>query len=183
MPNDSESPPRIPRRRWPLRYVLLFVAGWLALPAVIWLVWGWIESSRLDRTLDALEGRKEPLDVAAFERKPTTPAQEEASHLYAEAGKLVADRSVATADASRVSRLIESLCATPAGAPARASALQESAGFREAVLEGPGTCRTREPVEGCGMGRRRSARAFFDRGDSAADVGAGKRGANRETCV
>ncbi len=87
-----------------------------------WVMWGWIESARLDRALDALEARKEPLDVAQFYPKPTTPEQKEASHLYAEAGKLVGDRPVAALDAARVSRLIEELCTAPAGAPGRTRA-------------------------------------------------------------
>ena len=47
---------------------------------VTWLVWGWIESVRLDRTLEALEARHEPLDLGEFAVKPTTDAQKEASH-------------------------------------------------------------------------------------------------------
>jgi hypothetical protein len=132
MPNGPENSPNIPRRRWPLRYVLVFVAGWCALPIIAWLVWGWIESTRLDRVLDALEARKERLDVADFETKPTTAAQKEASHLYAEAGKLVGEHGVAWADATRVSGLIEEACSTPvADGPGRASAVQGLQVFEE----------------------------------------------------
>jgi hypothetical protein len=131
MPTDPEGPPNIPRRRWPLRYVLLFVACWLALPIIVWLVWRWIESVRLDRTLYALEARKERLDVAEFDTKPATPAQQEASHLYAQAAKLVADRVIATQQAVRVSQLIQELCTTPPGAPANTTISQELQAFEE----------------------------------------------------
>src|SRR6185295_11675151 len=96
-----------------------------------WLVWGWIESTRLERDLDELETRKERLDVADFETKPTTPGQKEASHLYAEAGRLVGERAIASADAARVSRLIEASCATRADSAARASTLRDLQAFEE----------------------------------------------------
>src|SRR4030095_13575770 len=54
-------------------------------------------------------------------------------------------------------------------------------GFRSAVCEGPGPRRTREPVEGRGMGRWRPARTSIDRGAAALYTGAGKRCAHSET--
>lgn len=150
MPDDPEGPPNIPRRRWPLRYVLLFVAGWCALPIVLWLVWGWIESTRLDRTLDALEARQERLDVADFEGKPTTPAQKEASHLYAEAGKLVGERGVATGDAARVSSLIAQVCTAAADSTARASTLQSLQAFEEPYAKALDLVERASPLKGVG---------------------------------
>src|SRR6476619_6778896 len=150
MPNDPESPPRIPRRRWPLRYVLLFVAGWLAFPLITWLVWGWIESARLDRTLDALEARTEPLDVAEFNAKPTTPAQTEASHLYAEAAKLVTDRAIATQAAARVSQLIQELCTTPPDTPANTNISQQLQVFEEPYAKAFELIDRASPLKGVG---------------------------------
>src|SRR4029453_12706389 len=150
MPNDPETPPSIPRRRWPLRYVLLFVAGWFAFPVIAWVVWSWIESARLDRALDALEARSEPLDVAQFDAKPTTPAQKEASHLYAEAGKLVGDRAIATADAARISRAIEELCTAPAGAPGREAALQDLPAFEAPYAKALDLVERASPLKGVG---------------------------------
>ena len=150
MPNDPETPPSIPRRRWPLRYVLLFVAGWLAFPVIAWVVWAWIESARLDRALDTLEARKEPLDVAQFYPKPTTPAQKEASHLYAEAGQLVGDRAIATANAARLSGLIEELCTAPAGARERTSALQDLQAFEAPYSKALELVERASPLKGVG---------------------------------
>jgi hypothetical protein len=150
MPNGPESSPSIPRRRWPLRYVLLFVAGWFALPIIAWLVWGWIESTRLERDLDELETRKERLDVADFETKPTTPGQKEASHLYAEAGRLVGERAIASADAARVSRLIEASCATRADSAARASTLRDLQAFEEPYAKALDLVERASPLQGVG---------------------------------
>jgi hypothetical protein len=127
----------------------LFVAGWFALPIVLWLVWGWIESTRLDRTLDTLEVRQERLDVADFEGKPTTPAQKEASHLYAEAGKLVGERGVGT-DAARVSRLIVELCTAPASAPQHTSALQALQAFEAPYAKALDLVERASPLKGVG---------------------------------
>lgn len=150
MPNDPETSPDIPRRRWPLRYVLLFVAGWFALPVIVWLVWGWVESVRLDRALDALEARNEPLDVAAFDKKPTTADQIQASHLYREAVTLVGDRSLATAEGARVSLLIDELCTTPAGAPAQASSTQALKAFEEPFSKALDLMDRASPLKGVG---------------------------------
>lgn len=151
MPDGPENSPNIPRRRWPLRYVLLFVAGWIALPIIAWLVWGWIESTRLDRVLDELETRKERLDVADFEAKPTTPAQKEASHLYAEAGRLVGDRAIATVGAARVSQLIAEVCSSPpADGPERASAVQGLQAFEEPYAKALDLVERASPLKGVG---------------------------------
>src|SRR5580765_2612191 len=117
MPNDPENLPTHPRRRLPLRYVLALIVALFALPMVTWLVWGWIESVRLDRTLDALEARHEPLDLAEFDVRPTTDAQKEASHLYAAAAKLIGESAIPTAEAARISEIIGELCTAPSDLP------------------------------------------------------------------
>ena len=150
MPNDPETPPSIPRRRWPLRYVLLFVVGWFAFPVIAWVVWAWIETARLDRALDALEARKEPLDVAQFYPKPTTPPQKEASHLYAEAGKLVGDRTIAPQRAARVSQLIEELCTSDRGTPVRTSSTQQLQAFEEPYAKALELIDRASPLKGVG---------------------------------
>lgn len=150
MPNDPETPPSSPRRRWPLRYILLFVTGWFAFPVIAWVVWGWIESARLDRALDALEARKEPLDVAQFYPKPTTPAQNEASHLYTEAGKLVGDRAIAPQQAARVSQLIEELCTSDVGTAMRTSSTQQLQAFEEPYAKALDLIDRASPLKGVG---------------------------------
>ena len=110
MPNDPDSQIKPQRRRLPLRYVVITVVALFALPIVVWLLWGWIEAARLDRALDALEARNQPLDIADFEVKPATPEQREASHLYAQAGKLVDDRPISTEKAAALSKAIEAAC-------------------------------------------------------------------------
>jgi hypothetical protein len=150
MPKDLDTSADIPSRRWPLRYVLLFVAGWIALPVLVWLVWGWIESARLDRALDALEARNEPLDIAAFETKPTTADQMEASHLYAEAGKLVGDRAIASAEGSRISLLIDESCTTPAGTPAQARSTEALRAFEEPFSKALDLMDRASPLKGVG---------------------------------
>lgn len=110
MPNDPDSQIKPPRRRLPLRYVVTIIVALFALPIVVWLLWGWIEAARLDRALDALEARNQPLDIADFDVKPATREQREASHLYAQAGKLVDDRPIATEKAAALSKAIEAAC-------------------------------------------------------------------------
>jgi hypothetical protein len=110
MPTDTDPSVRPPRRRLPLRYFIAALISVLALPVVIWVVWGWIEATRLDRALDALEARHEPLDVAELELKPTTPEQRQASHFYGQAGKLVDTRAIATHEAAQLATAIETAC-------------------------------------------------------------------------
>lgn len=86
----------------------------LALPIVVWLLWGWIEAARLNRALDRLERRNEQLDVADFEPKPSTPEQRQASHLYADAGRLVDNKPITVAQAAALSKTIEALCSADA---------------------------------------------------------------------
>jgi hypothetical protein len=110
MPNDSDSQIRRPRPRLPFPYLFAALAAVLVLPILVWVLWGWIEAARLDRVLDALEARHEPLDIAEFNVRPTTPEQREASHLYAQAGKLVDDRSISMQHAAALSKTIETVC-------------------------------------------------------------------------
>lgn len=115
MPNDPDCQPRPPRLRLPLRYLLSALAALFILPILIWLVWGWIEAARLDRALDALEARHEPLDIDGFNVKPTTPEQREASHLYTQARKLAADLPITSEQVVTVGKTIEELCSDNGG--------------------------------------------------------------------
>lgn len=94
-----------------LRYLFTVIAAILAAPFVLFWAWSAVEAARLDRAFDALEARKEPLDVAEFEPKPATAEQKEASHLYAQAGKLV--EGVSLSSLAPVARMIERLCGSP----------------------------------------------------------------------
>jgi hypothetical protein len=88
----------------------------LALPLLVWLVWGGIEAARLDRALDLLEVRREPLDIADFTVKPTTPEQREASHWYAQARKLIANLPITSEQSAVLAKTIEEFCSdNPAG--------------------------------------------------------------------
>jgi hypothetical protein len=91
------------------------LAALFVLPILAWLVWGWIEAARLDRALDALEARHEPLDIDDFTVKPTTPEQREASHLYARARKLAADLPITSEQAEGLGRTIEEFCSDNPG--------------------------------------------------------------------
>ena len=115
MPNDSGPQVTPPRRRLPLRYLLTALGALLALPILLWLVWGWTEAARLDRALDALEARNEPLDVDEFAIKPTTPEQREASHLYAQARKLAAALPITSQQTETLGKTIEQLCSDGGG--------------------------------------------------------------------
>jgi len=125
---------RPPRRDVPLRYVLGLVAACFAVPIVAWVIWGWIEASRLDRVLDALEARHEPLDLAEFAAKPTTAAEKEASHLYTEAGRLIGERAIPTGEAARISAIIGELCSSPDTA-SRAAHVQELRAFEDPYVK------------------------------------------------
>jgi hypothetical protein len=111
MPNDPGVRPKPPRPRRRLRDLLVILLALLLSPVAAWVAWTQIEAARLDRALDALEARHEPLDIAEFDVKPTTSEQREASHVYAEAMKLVGDAT--TSDVVTVRKTIEDLCAVP----------------------------------------------------------------------
>src|SRR3954469_18539860 len=110
MPNESEAEITPPRRLLSLRYLLTALLAVFLLPILIWLVWGWIESARLDRALDSLEARHEPLDIEAFNVKPATAEQREASHVYARAAKLVDNRPITMQHAAALAKTIETVC-------------------------------------------------------------------------
>jgi hypothetical protein len=117
MPNEPTNPSQPPRPRRPLRYVLTILLVVLLSPIAGWFVWSRIEAARLDVALDALEARKEPLDIAEFDVKPTTNEQREASHLYGQAAKLVGNDI--RAHLTGIAKTIEDLCAGPAAAQSR----------------------------------------------------------------
>jgi hypothetical protein len=111
-----------PRRLLPLRYLLSAILALALLPFAGWMVWSWAEANRLERALDALEARHEPLDPAEFNVKPATSDQREASHLYAQARKLVGNMPIVTDQAAALAKTIEQACASDAdsaGQPAR----------------------------------------------------------------
>ena len=107
MPNDPDLRPKPSRPRLRLRVLLAILLALLLSPVAAWVAWTQIEAARLDRALDALEARHEPLDVADFDVKPTTNEQREASHVYAQAMKLVGDT---TTDVTPVRKTIEEVC-------------------------------------------------------------------------
>src|SRR3954470_20533360 len=119
MPNEIQAEITPPRRPLSLRYLFIALVAVLVLPILVWLVWGWIEAARLDHVLDALEARHEPLDLAEFNVRPSTPEQREASHLYAQAGKLVDDRPITMQHATALSKTIETVCSPDVEASVR----------------------------------------------------------------
>jgi len=119
MPNEIQAEITPPRRPLSLRYLFIALVAVLVLPILVWLVWGWIEAARLDHVLDALEARHEPLDLAEFNVRPSTPEQREASHLYAQAGKLVDDRPITMQHATALSKTIETVCSPEVEASVR----------------------------------------------------------------
>jgi hypothetical protein len=108
----------LPPPRRSLRFVLAIVVVGMLSPIVAFLAWSRVEANRLDSAFDALEAREESLDVDDFDPKPATGEQREASHLYAQAMRLVANeplerfRSMATT--------VEELCSAPGEPPASA---------------------------------------------------------------
>ena len=109
-----------PRRRRSLRLVLAIVLLAMLSPIVAFLAWSRIEASRLDSAFDALEARDESLDIHDFDRKPATDEQREASHLYAQAMRLVVNEPLARPQT--MATAIEKLCAGPEAPSASAQA-------------------------------------------------------------
>ena len=91
----------------------------MAVPVFAFLVWSRVEAARLDRALDALEARHEPLDIADFEPTPATAEQREASRTYARAMAIAGDQSMTRAQVAAASTAIEKLCQSPGDGPAR----------------------------------------------------------------
>ena len=87
-------------------------------PIVAFMIWSRVEAARLNRVLDALEARREPLDIDALDPRPATDEQRQASHLYAQAGKLAADAFGKQMTSAGVT--IDELCALPPGDAGRA---------------------------------------------------------------
>jgi hypothetical protein len=111
MPNEPEIPSQAPRPRRPLRLVVAILLVVLLSPLAVWFVWSRIEAARLDRVLDGLEARGDPLDIEEFALKPATPGQHEASHLYGQAARLVGEGVRVRLDG--VAKAIQELCAFP----------------------------------------------------------------------
>jgi hypothetical protein len=95
------------------------IAFAMAVPVFGFVVWSRVEAARLDRALDALEARHEPLDIADFEPTPATAEQREASRTYARAMAIVGDQSLTRAQMSAAVTAIERLCGAPADGPER----------------------------------------------------------------
>lgn len=108
MPHDPISVSSRPRFR--LRYLLALVFMILVAPIIAFSAWSSIEAARLDRVFDALETRNEPLDIADFSPKAATTEQRQASHYYAQAGRLVGDLMPQSLTAT--GRAIGELCAS-----------------------------------------------------------------------
>ncbi len=68
-----------------LRYIGLIVVAILVAPFLAFWAWSAVEARRLDRALDALEARHEPLDLVHFDPQPATDEQRQASHFYKQA--------------------------------------------------------------------------------------------------
>src|SRR5262249_28350056 len=101
------------------------------LPFVGWLVWNWIESTRLERALDALEARHEPLDPAEFNVKPATADEREASHLLAQARKLISSMPIVTDQAMALNKTIEQTCASAADLAGQAARIHILRAFED----------------------------------------------------
>ncbi len=115
LPDTPVAEKRPPRR---LRRTLAIVFCVLVSPFAAFLIWSKVEAARLNRVLDALEARNEPLDVDKLDPRPETDEQRQASHLYAQAGKLVGE--TAGSRLTPVGLTIEELCALPPGDRGRA---------------------------------------------------------------
>lgn len=129
MPNDTDVSSAPPRRRRRLRYVALIVLIVLSSPFAAWFAWSRVEAARLDRALDALEARHEPLDAADFDVKPATAEQRDASHLYAQALKLVQEGTRNRAASLRPT--IETLCGLTPSSTARAGDIAALQAFED----------------------------------------------------
>ena len=115
-PPETPATQKRPRRR--LRWTLAIVFGLVLSPFAAFLIWNQVEAARLNRVLDTLEASHEPLDVDKLDPRPSTDEQRQASHLYAQAGKLVGETTRSPLAPS--GKTIEELCALPPGAPGRA---------------------------------------------------------------
>jgi hypothetical protein len=116
MPPETSATEKRPRRR--LRRTLAIVFCLLISPFAAFMIWSEVEASRLNRALDVLEARHEPLDVDKLDPRPATDEQRQASHLYAQAGKLAGEAAGTRLAPS--GKTIEELCALPPGDPGRA---------------------------------------------------------------
>jgi len=120
MPNATppDPPAAAKHSRRSLRRPLAIVFCLLVSPIAAFVIWGRVEAARLNRALDALEARHEPLDVDKLDPRPSTEEQRQASHLYAQAGRLVGE--AAGSRLTPVGKTIEELCELPPGDRGRA---------------------------------------------------------------
>lgn len=93
-----------------LRHLFLLLVAIAVSPFVLFWTWSSIERTRLDRALDALEARHEPLDIAQFDPIPKTDEQRQASHYYRQASALLAD--LRPRWLTETARVIEDFCGT-----------------------------------------------------------------------
>lgn len=103
------------------RRTLAAVIVLVFLPIATCVGWRRTESARLSRALDAIEARGEPLDFTRLDPGPTTDEQRQASHDYAEAGRLTSDAY--GPKFSALARTIDELCGLPDGDPGRGERL------------------------------------------------------------
>jgi hypothetical protein len=118
-----------------LRYLVAILVAILLSPFGAFWAWSSIESARLDRMLDALETRREPLDPAEFDRKPTTADERQASHLYKQAAGAMAD--LRPRWLTEAGKLIEEYCGAsdPVTRQGRAASLESLENRYKPALE------------------------------------------------
>jgi hypothetical protein len=124
MPNDPDAVTASSPPRRSIRFVLGITAIALLVPLAAFIIWSRIEAARVERALDALEARHEPLDIADFELNPTTAEQREASQTYARAVAIAGDHPLTTAQVATAATAIEKLCAFPSDGPARSEQIR-----------------------------------------------------------
>jgi hypothetical protein len=107
-----------------MRFGLGIVAVTLLVPVAAFVTWSRVEAARLDRALDALDARHEPLDIADFDVSPTSAEQREASQTYARAVAIVGDHPLTTAQVATAAAAIEALCALPSDGPVRSEQIR-----------------------------------------------------------
>jgi hypothetical protein len=101
----------------------------LVLPIAAFVGWDHVEQSRLDRELDAIEARGEPLDADKIDPEPVTPEQRTAARYYADAARLATD--VSSPKLVMASKTIDELCTPPLGGPRQQERLATLRGLEE----------------------------------------------------
>jgi hypothetical protein len=136
MTNPPPPAPPVTQKRPPRKLLrtLAIVLCLLLSPIVAFVIWSEVEAGRVNRTLDALEARREPLDVDAFDSRPATDEQRRASHYYAQAGKLVGSE-VFGPRLRAAGKTIEELCTLPPGDAGRAQRVAALRDFEASYAE------------------------------------------------